>query len=88
MFDGQTVPAQTYTFTGTGITSLELDGNEFHSAGTSGDVIDNLTMTTAAVPEPSTLALCAIGLSLVGYAARRRIRDAASSFGQCDDGVH
>ena len=71
-YGGSSQPATTTTFTGTDITSLEIDGNLEGHYGGAGNDLDNITMTTAAVPEPSTLALCAIGLSLVSYAAQRR----------------
>ena len=36
--------------------------------------IDNIDVTLAAVPEPSTYALLALGIAAVGTAARRRPR--------------
>ena len=47
-------------------------GSESASAGN--NRFDNLTLT--AVPEPSTVALAAMGLGLAGFAARRRLRKA------------
>lgn len=60
--------AQVYTFTGTGITSVQFDGNDQNFYGTSSVLLDNLTLTP--VPEPTTLALC--GLGILGALAMRR----------------
>lgn len=37
--------------------------------------VDNINLSTASVPEPETYAMMLAGLGLVGFAARRRIRD-------------
>ena len=61
--------ATTTTFTGTDITSLEIDGNLEGFYGSEGTDLDNITMTTA-VPEASTLSL--VGMGLVVLAGLRR----------------
>jgi hypothetical protein len=54
IFNNNINPAQTYTFTGSDITSIEFDGNSDGFYGTQGILMDDFTMTTA-VPEPTTM---------------------------------
>lgn len=46
-YSGSVDPAVTYTFTGTDITSLEIDGNNYGVYGNGGIDLDDLTFTTA-----------------------------------------
>jgi hypothetical protein len=68
-YGGSSPAATTTTFTGTDITSLEIDGNLEGFYGGEGNDLDNITMTTA-VPEASTLSL--VGMGLVVLAGLRR----------------
>lgn len=54
-----------------GYTGL-VDKIQFYSVGGDGFVVDNLTYSVAAVPEPEVYALYLAGLSLVGFVAYRR----------------
>jgi hypothetical protein len=54
IFNNSINPAQTYTFTGSDITSIEFDGSSEGFFGTQGILMDDFTMTTA-VPEPTTI---------------------------------
>ncbi len=70
---GEVDPAEVYTFTGTDITSLEFDGNDYGFLGTQGILMDDLTLTTpsSSVPEcASTVAM--VGMAAVGLALLRR----------------
>jgi hypothetical protein len=75
IFNNNINPAQTYTFTGADITSIEFDGNDYIGNtpfyGSQGILMDDLTLTP--VPEPSSLALSCLGL-LGAFAWRRRSR--------------
>jgi hypothetical protein len=72
IFNNSVNPAQTYTFTGAGITSVEFDGNSEGFYGSSSILMDDLTITPA--PEPTTSALVAGlgGLSLMQLRRRRK----------------
>ena len=59
-----------FSFTATSATStLYFQGNNINAGG--GAALDNVSVT-AAVPEPSTYAMLAAGLGLIGMVARRR----------------
>jgi VPDSG-CTERM motif len=66
--------AVTYTFSGSGITSLELDGNDFGYLGTQGILLDDLTLTTpgSSVPDGSSTLTMIGGACAVLAAFRRR----------------
>lgn len=75
IFNNNINPAQTYTFTGAGITSIEFDGNDYIGNtpfyGSRGILMDDLTFT--AVPEPATLTLAGLGgLSLMLFRRQRK----------------
>lgn len=61
-----------------GYTGL-VDKIQFYNVGSDGFLIDNLTYSVAAVPEPEAYALYLAGLSLVGFVAYRRRALAVSS---------
>jgi hypothetical protein len=70
-YPGNSVPAQTYSFSGANITSMEIDGNNEGWAGTGGILMDDLNITP--VPEPTTLALAGLsGLSLFLFRRQRK----------------
>lgn len=59
-----------YNFTATG-TQHTLSFDEI-SATLASPIIDNITITSAAIPEPSSWAMLLAGFGMVGFAARRR----------------
>jgi hypothetical protein len=61
--------AQTFTFTTTGGQLLFAESNS--SNAIIGDLIDNVVLSTAAVPEPSTWALMLLGFVGLGFAGYR-----------------
>jgi len=61
----------TYVFSGPGITSLTISANGANVAGITSAAIDDLTLTPAAVPEPSIYAML-LGAMSLGFATFRR----------------
>ncbi|MCB5191823.1 FxDxF family PEP-CTERM protein [Methylobacillus arboreus] len=72
-FSATNLTAGDYTLTISGIAGLATTSDAKASYG------GNLTFT-AAIPEPSTYGMLALGLGLVGFAARSRSRKNASKF--------
>ena len=70
-FTGTSLAAGTYNYTFA--ESDNVDNIRFTSTGPAFE-IDNLTIVTAAVPEPAAWALLIAGFTMVGFASRRRMR--------------
>ena len=75
LFNGVQVAAQTFALgslasASFGAAFANLTGVDF--SGTTGFTLDNLNVQAAAVPEPSTVVLTALGLIGVAFGARRR----------------
>ena len=55
--------------------NVDFQGSGFLTAQYGGqDAVASVTVTTSAVPEPSTYALLCIGLGVVGYARKRMVK--------------
>jgi hypothetical protein len=63
-------PAQTYTFTGNNITSIEFSGNGYGTAAFCSALIDDIV--TEPVPEPATFLLVGMGIACLAFYGWRR----------------
>ena len=68
------IAATTFTFNGPGISSVRIDSDNHHFAAFSAVNLDDFTLSTvAAVPEPGSLTLAAIGcVVLLGYRVQKQ----------------
>jgi len=67
---GNGAPAHLFMLSGSGITSLTVSANGFGFTGIGGVPLDDFVLTQ--VPEPSSVALAAFGLILLGSVALRK----------------
>jgi len=67
---GYNSPANTFTLSGDGITSLTIYANGYNFTGIGSPPLDNFVLTP--VPEPGTLALLAAGLLAFAWPQRKR----------------
>jgi hypothetical protein len=73
---GSSSPPQLYTYTFTTTGGMLDFADSAGGNGNIGNILDNVTVMTSAVPEPSTWAMMLVGFGGLGYAAFRRRRTA------------